>query len=69
MTVVGIKSKEECIKALRICSLGDRKQDNGASCEECPYKSYAHNEENYRGTNCDEEMMKDALEYLLQRQI
>jgi hypothetical protein len=69
MMVVGIKSKKECIKALRICSLGDKKQDNGVSCEDCPYKSYSYKGKNYQGTNCDEEMMKDALEYLLCRQI
>jgi hypothetical protein len=63
---MGIKSKEECMEALRICSLGDKKVENGVTCDECPYKSFAYNAEDYHGTNCDEEMMKDALEYLRQ---
>lgn len=50
------KSKDEVIKALKICSLGDKKKQYNCSCDECPYQ--------FKGTNCDEEMMKDALEYL-----
>lgn len=54
------KSKDEVIKALKICSLGDKKKQYNCSCDEW----YAFNESEYKGTNCDEEMMKDALEYL-----
>jgi len=58
------KSKEDCIRALKICSLGNRKKEHNVSCNECPYMTYAYTEEGYKGTNCDEEMMKDILEYL-----
>ena len=47
------KSKDEVIKA-----------KHNLSCDECPYRKYAFNESEYKGTNCDEEMLKDALEYL-----
>ena len=57
------KSKEDVINPLKICSLGDRKHESGFSCSECPYEKYAYNMPEYKGTNCDEEMMKDALEY------
>lgn len=57
------KSKDDVIKALKICSLGDKKEEHNYSCDECPYKEYAFNEPEYKGTNCDEEMMKDVLEY------
>lgn len=58
------KSKDEVIKALKICSLGDDKAKHNLSCDECPYRKYAFNKSEYKGTNCDEEMLKDALEYL-----
>lgn len=58
------KSKANIIKALRICSLGDKKEEYDCSCDDCPYKDYAFEEPEYKGTNCDEEMMKDALKYL-----
>lgn len=58
------KSKEELKKAVWICSLGDKRAENNVSCHECPYRSYAYNEKDYKGTNCDEEMLKDVLEYL-----
>ena len=56
--------RPEVIKALKICSLGDKKKQYNCSCDECPYQLYAFNESESKGTNCDEEMMKDALEYL-----
>lgn len=58
------KSKEDVKKALKICSLGDKKAEQGFSCTQCPYKQYAYNSPEYKGTNCDEELMKDLLEYL-----
>lgn len=58
------KSKEDVIKALKICSLGDKKHELGYSCKECPYEDYSYNMPKYKGTNCNEEMMKDVLEYL-----
>lgn len=58
------KSKNDVIKALKICSLGDKKAEYNCSCDECPYLNYAYGNSEYKGTNCDEEMMKDALEYL-----
>ena len=58
------KSKDDVIRALKICSLGDRKEELHCSCDECPYRIYAFKGSSYKGTNCDEEMMKDALEYL-----
>ena len=58
------KSKEDVIKALKICSLGDKKYESGRSCTECPYEKYAYNMPEYKGTNCDEDMMKDILEDL-----
>lgn len=60
-----IKSKQDVIKALKICSLGDKKREHNCSCEACPYRKYAYNESEYKGTNCDEELMKDVLEYLI----
>lgn len=57
------KSKEDVIKALKICSLGDKKFKHNCSCSDCPYKQYAYGAPAYKGTNCNEEMMKDALEY------
>lgn len=56
---MAIKSKEECMEGLRMCSMGDDKD-----CDACPYGEYAYYGKEYKGTNCDEEMMKDALEYL-----
>lgn len=58
------KSKEDTKTALKICSLGDKKWEYGRSCKECPYEAYAYNMPEYKGTNCDEELMKDVLEYL-----
>ena len=58
------KSKDKVIKALKICSLGDKKAEYNCSCNECPYQIYAYGNLAYKGTNCNEEMMKDALEYL-----
>ena len=57
------KSKSDVIRALKICSLGDKKKKE-QSCKNCPYQNYAYNKQEYKGTNCDEELMKDALEYL-----
>lgn len=57
---MAIKSKEECMEGLRMCSMGDDDKD----CDACPYGEYAYYGKEYKGTNCDEEMMKDALEYL-----
>lgn len=58
------KSREDVIKALNICSLGDKKAEHNCSCKDCPYEVYAYKMPEYKGTNCDEEMMKDALELL-----
>lgn len=58
------KSKEEMMKALHACSLGDKKEKFGFSCRNCPYNIYAFGAIEYKGTNCNEELMKDALEYL-----
>lgn len=60
------KSRSDALKALEICSLGDKKQEHGYSCDDCAYAEYAYGTQGYRGTNCDEELMKDALEYLNQ---
>ena len=57
------KSKDDVIKALKICSLGDKKFMHNCSCSDCPYKQYTYGAPAYKGTNCNEEMMKDALEY------
>lgn len=57
------KLKKDIIKALKICSLGDKKHELGYSCDECPYEKYAYKMPEYKGTNCDEELMKDILKY------
>ena len=61
---MAVKSKKDAIKGLKICSLGDKKHEFNCSCNDCPYKNFAYNMPEYRGTNCDEEMMMDLLEYL-----
>lgn len=56
------QTKNDVITALKICSSSD---ENGClDCEECPYKNYSWGGTLYKGTNCDEELMKDVLEYL-----
>ena len=50
--------KKKIVKALNIC-LSEDCED----CEDCPYISYALTGKNYKGTNCDTEMMKDILCY------
>ena len=57
------KTKDDVIKALKICSSLDNDEEN-EGCEECPYKDFALGERAYKGTNCDDELMKDAIEYL-----
>lgn len=57
------KPKDDVIKALKICSSLDDNEEN-EDCEECPYKDFALGESAYKGTNCDDELMKDAIEYL-----
>jgi len=61
---MAIKSREEIIKGLELCSLGNKKKKMDVSCDDCPYQPYAYGEPLYKGTNCDEELMKDALEYI-----
>lgn len=42
----------------------EEKMDAKIYCDDCPYQCYAYGYEDYRGTNCDIELMKDALELL-----
>ena len=56
------KSKKECMESLKICTTND--ENECKECDICPYGIYAIGEKEYKGTNCDEELMKDALEYL-----
>lgn len=54
--------KSDLIKGLEICSADPDAVD--MDCDNCPYKKYAYGESEYRGTNCDTEIMRDALKYL-----
>ena len=56
------QSREEVIKSLKNCL---EYQNKPGHCDNCPYKCYAYEGELYEETNCDEELMRDALEYLL----
>lgn len=58
------RSKEECIKGLKCCTSLDL-DDDVDYCELCPYKEYSIGGKQYKNTNCDDELMKDAIEYLI----
>jgi len=50
------RTKDDVIKALKICTGG-----GNLNCDDCPYKVYSLGGDEFKGTNCDEELMKDAL--------
>ena len=54
--------KSDLIKGLEICSADI--DDVDMDCDNCPYKKYGYGESEYIGTNCDIEIMRDALKYL-----
>lgn len=51
-------SKEDVIKGLSCC------MEEEGKCDECAYVIYAVGGSKFKGTNCDVELMKDAIEYL-----
>ena len=51
-------SKEEVIQGLKCCI------EEEGKCNECAYSCYAIGGNKFKGTNCDTELMKDAIEYL-----
>ena len=54
------RTKEDVIKGLKICTCRDTAASN-LCCDYCPYKVYSLGGDEFKGTNCDEELMKDAL--------
>ena len=59
-----IPTKTEVIDTLKKCFFNGDSEDNDNKCLDCPYRKYAYNMSDYKGTNCDTELIKDVIKYL-----